>query len=154
MQVRLFYNDFCKDIPLDGKSKFSIGSGKNDGFCLSDSDLKKNHVVLTTQKNGWQIVCNGDTFLRGATLKKGPLQMSVTYVLSQQHRVSMICMDDSVLQVKSLNLGIDRDISVGRDQDTGWSTRHWLCTSRKLLLCGTFLTCICGVSPSVRLAEN
>ena len=79
MQVRLFYNDFCKDIPLDGKSKFSIGSGKNDGFCLSDSDLKKNHVVLTTQKNGWQIVCNGDTFLRGATLKKGPLQMSVTY---------------------------------------------------------------------------
>lgn len=117
MQVRLFYNDFCKDIPLDGKSKFSIGSGKNDGFCLSDSDLKKNHVVLTTQKNGWQIVCNGDTFLRGATLKKGPLQMSVTYVLSQQHRVSMICMDDSVLQVKSLNLGIDRDISVGRDQD-------------------------------------
>lgn len=41
MQVRLFYNDFCKDIPLDGKSKFSIGSGKNDGFCLSDSDLKK-----------------------------------------------------------------------------------------------------------------
>ena len=54
MQVRLFYNDFCKDIPLDGKSKFSIGSGKNDGFCLSDSDLKKNHVVLTTQKYALQ----------------------------------------------------------------------------------------------------
>ena len=87
MQVRLFYNDFCKDIPLDGKSKFSIGSGKNDGFCLSDSDLKKNHVVLTTQKNGWQIVCNGDTFLRGATLKKGPLQMSVTYVLEMSRNV-------------------------------------------------------------------
>lgn len=117
MQVRIFYNDLCKDISLDGKSKFTIGSGKNDGFCLSNSDLKKNHVVLTTQKNEWQIICNGDVFLRDVALKKEALQMSATYVLSQQYRVSLICTDDSALQVKSLNLGNGRDVSVGRDPD-------------------------------------
>lgn len=114
MLVRIFYNDLCKDISLEGRSRFSIGSGKNDGFSITESDLKKGHVTLSAHKKGWDITCSGEVLLKGTSLKKEPLQLSTTYVLSQQHRISMICLDDSAIQVKSVELGEGRDISIGR----------------------------------------
>ena len=117
MLVRVFYKDFCKDFPLDSQSRFTIGSGAKDNFCISDADLKKGHVVLYSHKGEWEIACNGEVFLRGASLKREPLQMCGTYVLSQKHRISMICLDDSAIQVKSFELGEVQEVTIGRSTD-------------------------------------
>lgn len=117
MLVRIFNNDLCADIPLEGRSHFTIGSGKNDDFCIAEADLKKSHVSLSVRKNEWEIACSGEVLLKGAPLKKGLLELSTTYVLSKQYRLSMICLDDNAVQVKSVKLGEEREISIGRSSD-------------------------------------
>lgn len=117
MLVRIFNNDLCADISLEGRSHFTVGSGKNDDFCIAEADLKKSHVSLSVHKNEWEITCNSEVLLKGLPAKKGALELSTTYVLSKQYRISMICLDDSAIQMKSVELGEDREITIGRSSD-------------------------------------
>lgn len=117
MLVRVFYKDLCKDFPLDGQSRFTIGSGVKDNFCISDTDLKKGHVVLSSHKGEWEIACNGEVLFRGTPLKKEPIKMCSIYVLSRQHKISIIFLDNNMLQVKSLELGEGREVTIGRSAD-------------------------------------
>ena len=88
-----------------------------------------------------------------STLSMGDEMLLNTFSALAQEESQSISMNQRLSIVKRMELWASMWTATPLT-DTGWSTRHWLCTSRKLLLCGTFSTCICGVSPSVRLAEN
>lgn len=117
MLIRVFYGSSCKDITLNNGFLYTIGCSKDDYLSIPESDLKKKHVSFKESESDWQMVCNGTVSLNGEFIKKSILQPKAIYLLSEEYKVSLICLDDNKAKKTIYHFDDLYEFTVGRAND-------------------------------------
>ena len=94
MFIRIYYSGCFKDISMSDLQRFSIGSNVKDGFTIENSDLKKEHIKFIHRNDEWEVSCIGEVYMNGNKVTKGNLMPGQIFILSKQHRISMLVIED------------------------------------------------------------
>lgn len=114
MFIRIYYSGCFKDISMSDLQRFSIGSDAKDGFSITDSDLCKEHIRFVKRNDEWEVSCIGDVYMNGNKVTKGMLVPGQIFILSKQHRISMLVIADYPESGVVMKLNAD-EITIGRD---------------------------------------
>ena len=115
MFIRIYYSGCFKDISMSDLQRFSIGSNVKDGFTIENSDLKKEHIKFIHRNDEWEVSCIGEVYMNGNKVTKGNLMPGQIFILSKQHRISMLVIEDYPETGIVMKLNAD-EITIGRDE--------------------------------------
>lgn len=134
MIFRVFYQNTYKDISLDATKRFSVGSGKNDDIFIPDSQLKKEHVIVALEKDGWKLRAKTAVLYKGNSVTETSLELNTAVGISEDDNISMFCINDFPRQPTIIGIDNQDEISVGSAQENTIMVRSRFVSKRHLTL--------------------
>lgn len=121
MKILVFFGNRLREIPLDGVSRFSVGSGKDDDLCIPESDLMPGHVVVSLADGRWKLVCKKPVSLvrnrQRQTVTAQALVPGEVFVLSTVCKISLVAAEDPAGPCAEAELPCDGALTVGANAD-------------------------------------
>ena len=117
MFVRIYYEGCYKDISLNDLHSYSIGCGDADDFKISTADLNEQHIVITKNESNYEVKCNGCVYLGREQIKSALLSPSQIFILSRQHKISMLIIKEYEKNGVEIELNDIPNITIGRNED-------------------------------------